>query len=198
MLQINTTTFALVLYSEELIVMKRTFIILCLIVCSLSLNAQNVNWMSMSEALAAQEEQPKKIFMDAYTNWCGPCKTLDKKTLNHPKVAAYLNKHFYPVKFNAEGTEKIMYKGFEYTNPNHDPNRKGRNAQHFLANALKISAYPTLVFFDENGDLIAPVVGYKTPQQLEIYLKMMVNDDYKDLTTEEAWVEYQENFESTF
>lgn len=163
-----------------------------------NIQAQNVKWMSMNEALAAQQKEPRKIFMDAYTDWCGPCKTLDKNTLNHPKVAAYLNKHFYPVKFNAEGTEKITYQGFEYTNPNHDPKRKGRNAQHFLANALKISAYPTLVFFDEKGKVISPVVGYKTPQQLELYLKMMVNDDYKKLTSQEAWEAYQSNFEAEF
>lgn len=174
--------------------MKKPLIILVLLLCSYPLFAQKVNWMSMSEALAAQQKVPKKIFMDAYTEWCGPCKMLDKNTLQHPKVAAYLNTHFYPVKFNAEGTEKITYQGFEYTNPNYDPRRKGRNSQHFLANALKISAYPTLVFFDEEGKLIAPVVGYKTPQQLEIYLKMMVSDDYKKLTTQEAWQAYQNQF----
>lgn len=178
--------------------MKKLVILAIVLVSYLGLNAQNVDWMSMNEALAAQEKEPKKIFMDAYTDWCGPCKTLDKKTLNHPKVAAYLNKHFYPVKFNAEGTEKIMYKDFEYTNPNHDPNRKGRNAQHFLANALNISAYPTLVFFDEEGEVIAPVVGYKTPEQLELYLKMIKSDDYKEITTAEDWEAYQKEFKSTF
>lgn len=172
----------------------KSLIVSMLMVLTLGTFAQNVNWMSMNEALAAQEKEPKKIFMDAYTDWCGPCKMLDKETLNHPKVAAYLNKHFYPVKFNAEGNEKIMYKNFEYTNLN----RKGRNEQHLLAKALKISAYPTLVFFDEDGDLISPIVGFQTPQQLELYLKMMVNDDYKKLTTEEAWQAYQENFEATF
>ena len=68
----------------------------------------------------------------------------------------------------------------------------------FLANALKISGYPTIVFFAENGDLIQPVVGYKTPKQLELYLKMIANDDYKKLTTSESWQEYQNNFKSTF
>jgi thioredoxin-related protein len=178
--------------------MKNISLLLFILLTCTTLNAQKVNWMSMNEALAAQEKEPKKIFMDAYTDWCGPCKTLDRNTLNHPKVAAYLNEHFYPVKFNAEGTEVIMFKDFEYTNPNHDPNRKGRNAQHFLANALKISAYPTLVFFDEEGNVISPIVGYKTPQQLELYLKMMVNGDYKNLTTQEAWQEYQSEFEPEF
>ena len=67
-----------------------------------------------------------------------------------------------------------------------------------FANALKISGYPSMVFFDENGKLIAPVVGYKTPQQLEIYLKMIHNNDYKKLTTADAWQKYEKSFVSTF
>ena len=84
------------------------------------------------------------------------------------------------------------------TNPNYQEGRKGRNSQHLLAHALKVTGYPSLVFFKDNGDLIQTVVGYKTPEQLEIYLKMIVNDDYLKLTTGEAWQEYQENFKGTF
>ncbi|MBT6232940.1 MAG: thioredoxin family protein, partial [Nitrosomonadales bacterium] len=53
-------------------------------------------------------------------------------------------------------------------------------------------------FFKENGDLIQPVVGYKTPEQIEIFLKMIANDDYLKLTTGEAWQEYQKNFKGEF
>lgn len=158
-----------------------------------------IEWMTMNEALEAQKKEPKKIFADIYTDWCGPCKMMDKNTFSNPDVADYVNEHFYPVKFNAEGTEKVDYKGFEYTNPNYKPGRKGkRNAQHFFANALKVSAYPTVVFFDEQSDVISPVVGYRTPEQLEIYLKMIATDAYKELTSQEAWKEYQANFEGTF
>lgn len=158
-----------------------------------------IEWMTMNEALEAQKKEPKKIFADVYTDWCGPCKMMDKNTFSNPDVADYVNEHFYPVKFNAEGTEKVDYKGFEYTNPNYKPGRKGkRNAQHFFANALKVSAYPTVVFFDEQSDVISPVVGYRTPEQLEIYLKMIATDAYKELTSQEAWKEYQANFEGTF
>ena len=52
--------------------------------------------------------------------------------------------------------------------------------------------------FKENGDLIQPVVGYKTPEQIEIFLKMIANDDYLKLTTGEAWQEYQNNFKGSF
>ncbi|QED38192.1 DUF255 domain-containing protein [Antarcticibacterium arcticum] len=160
--------------------------------------AQEIKWMSMNEALEAQKKKPKKIFMDAYTTWCGPCKLLDKNTFTNKDVINYINTHFYAVKFNAEGTEEITYKDFKYTNPNFDPARKGRNSQHFFANALKITGYPSLVFFDEQSNVIAPIMGYRTPKQLEIYLKMIAKDDYKTLTSTEAWQKYEKNFKGTF
>ncbi len=170
------------------------------LVSILSLHAQSINWMSMNEALEAQKDEPRKIIVDVYTNWCGPCKLMDKRTFSHPEVAKYINKHFYAVKFNAEGTEEITYKDYTYKNIHFDESRspKQRNGQHLFANALKVSAYPTVVFFDENSDVISPVVGYKTPQQLELYLKMIATDKYAEITTQEAWKVYQENFTSTF
>ncbi|MDC7994272.1 thioredoxin family protein [Altibacter sp. HG106] len=171
---------------------------LLLVILTTSLSAQKIQWMSMNEALAAQQEAPKKIIMDVYTTWCGPCKLLDKNTFTNPDVIAYINEHYYPVKFNGEGTEEITYQDFTYTNPNYQEGRKGRNATHFFADALKLRGYPSLVFFAEDGMLIQAIPGYKTPQQLEIYLKMIASDDYKSLTTAEAWKAYQQNFEGTF
>ena len=154
--------------------------------------------MSMNEALEAQKETPKKIFMDVYTTWCGPCKLMDRNTFNNKKVADFINENYYPVKFNAEGTEKITYDGFEYSNPNYQEGRRGRNATHFFADALRIQAFPSIVFFDDDGALIQALPGYRSPKEIEIYLKMVANDDYLQLTTMEAWKEYQENFKGTF
>lgn len=163
-----------------------------------SVHAQ-IEWMTMNEALEAQKKVPKKIFADVYTEWCGPCKMMDRNTFTNPDLIEYVNTHFYAVKFNAEGTEKVNYQDFEYTNPNYQPKRKGqRNAQHFFANALNVSAYPTVVFFDEKSNVIAPIVGYRTAEQFEIYLKMIATDAYKDLTSEKAWQEYQSDFEGSF
>lgn len=164
-----------------------------------TLCAQNaIKWMSFNEAIKAQKKEPRKIFMDVYTDWCGPCKLLDQNTFQNKDVASYVNANYYAVKFNAEGTESINYQDFTYTNPSYDPNRKGRNSQHLFAHAMKINAYPSVVFFDEKGNLIQPLPGYKTPQQLEIFLKMIKSDAYKSITTAEAWQEYQANFKSTF
>ncbi len=178
--------------------MKFFFICIAFLLVTTSLTAQEIKWMSMNEALAAQKQVPKKIIMDAYTNWCGPCKLMDKNTFTNKDVINYVSEHFYAVKFDAEGTEEVMYKDFNYTNPNFDPARKGRNSQHFFADALKITGYPSLVFFDEASEIIAPIVGYRTPEQLEIFLKMIAKDHYKELTSGEAWQKYEANFKGTF
>lgn len=177
--------------------MKNIFLLLFVLTIGTT-QAQQINWMSMDEALAAQEVEPRKIFMDVYTTWCGPCKLLDKNTFSDKSVIEYVNKNYYAVKFNAEGTESVTYKDFTYTNPNYRPERKGKNAQHLFAHALKVNAYPTVAFFRENGDLIQAVPGYRTPKQLEVFLKMIYSDDYLELTTAEAWKDYQENFKHTF
>lgn len=177
--------------------MKHVLLLVCALF-AVTVSAQKIEWMTMNEALEAQKTEPKKIFMDVYTTWCGPCKLLDRNTFSDKKVIAFINENYYPVKFNAEGTEEITYGDFTYTNPNYQPGRKGRNATHFFADALRLSGYPSLVFFKKNGDLIQSIPGYKTPQQLEIYLKMIANDDYKELTTMEAWKDYQKNFKGTF
>lgn len=155
---------------------------------------QKINWMSLEEALAAQVNEPRKIIMDVYTTWCGPCKMLDKNTFQNADVVSYVNQNYYAVKFNAEGEEVVKYKDLEFTNPQFDPNRQGRNAQHELAQALKITAYPTIVFFNENGDTLLPIPGYKTPAQLELYLKLFYNNDHEKISSQEDWDNYQKEF----
>ncbi len=174
------------------------FLLLFLIFSVNTIHSQEIKWMTMNEALAAQKKQPKKIFMDVFTTWCGPCKLLEKNTFSDEDVINYINKNYYAVKFNAEGTEEITFQDFTYTNPNYQPERKGRNTTHFFADALKLRGYPSLVFFTEDGKLIQAIPGYKTPPQLELYLKMISSDDYLKVTTAEAWQDYQKNFKPTF
>ena len=42
-----------------------------LLFVTLQLSSQEVKWMTWEEAAAANDKQPKKIFVDVYTNWCG-------------------------------------------------------------------------------------------------------------------------------
>ena len=58
----------------------KTKLITLLFFCfaTLSVVAQEIKWVTIEEAIALQKKEPKKIMMDVYTAWCGPCKMLDK------------------------------------------------------------------------------------------------------------------------
>ncbi|MCB0436816.1 MAG: thioredoxin family protein, partial [Mangrovimonas sp.] len=63
---------------------------------------------------------------------------------------------------------------------------------------LKVQAYPTVVFMDEKANVIAPIVGYKTSQQLELYLKLFKDDAHKNMDTQEKFNAYYESFKPEF
>lgn len=174
---------------------------ICLLAILMSVKgfAQEIKWISLQEAVALQKKAPKKIMMDVYTNWCGPCKMLDKNTFQNKDVADYVNKNYYAVKFNGEGNDVVAFNGNTYKNPGYDASRaNSRNAAHQLASYLQISAYPTIVFFDEKANVIAPIRGYQTPPQLELYLKMFKQDDHKSIDTQEKFNAYYKAFTPQF
>lgn len=158
-----------------------------------------INWMTLEEAVEAQKENPKKIMIDAYTVWCGPCKMLDKNTFQNADVANYINEHYYAVKFNAEGNDTVMFNGQTFTNPNYNPVKStSRNSQHQLASYFGVNAYPTILFLDEEGNFITPLPGYRSPQQLEVFLKLFKSDGHKTITTQEQFNEYLSSFKYEF
>src|SRR5690606_5785974 len=75
----------------------------------------SINWMTMEEAAAKIKKQPRKVFIDVYTDWCGWCKKMDKSTFTDPAVVAYINKNYYAVKLDAEGKKPITLNGHTYT-----------------------------------------------------------------------------------
>ncbi|MBD0832496.1 thioredoxin family protein [Aestuariibaculum sediminum] len=180
--------------------MKRIAIMLMLLLfVSMHSVAQEINWVTLEQALELQKKTPKKIMMDVYTSWCGPCKMLDKNTFHNADVVDYVNKHYYAVKFDAEGNEEVNYKGKTFANPGYKPELANRrNSPHELTRYFQVSAYPTIVFMDEEGELIAPIRGYQQPTQLELYLKLFKNDDYKDMDTQEKFNDYYKAFKPEF
>lgn len=179
--------------------MKKIVFILTLVLVSTTVTAQKINWVSLEEAVELQKKDPKKIMIDVYTVWCGPCKMLDKNTFQNQDVADYVNQNYYAVKFNAEGNEEVTFKNKVFSNPNYDPAKaKRRNSSHELTREFRVGAYPTIVFLDEDQNIIAPIRGYQTPQKLELYLKLFKDDEYKAITTQEAFNEYYSTFKPEF
>ncbi len=95
--------------------MKLILYIKLLFVFLFSINSvsQEIKWITLEDAVYLQQAAPRNIIIDVYTNWCGPCKLLDRNTFGNKDVAKYINENFYAVKFNAEGDDTVNFK--EYT-----------------------------------------------------------------------------------
>jgi len=147
--------------------MKKSIFLVLFTLVSIVTQAQEVKWMTMKDAVAAQKKNKKPIFIDAYTVWCGPCKMLDKNTFSDPKVAKVLNEKYNPVKFNAEGDEEIQFGGKLYKNPGYQEARKNsRNGFHEFAAFIGVQAYPDMFILDSEGKKVKEILGYHTAEDL--------------------------------
>ena len=142
-----------------------------------------VNWLSFEEAVEKSKTEKRKVFIDVYTDWCGWCKVMDKNTFSQPVIAEYLNENFYAVKLNAEQRENIIFRDhtFKFV-------ESGRRGYHELAASLlnnKLS-YPTVVFLDEEFNIIQPLPGYQKADRFEMIVKFIGGDNFKS-TDWQTW-----------
>jgi thioredoxin 1 len=91
------------------------------------------------------KEENKLIFLDAYTEWCGPCKMLQERVFPDADLGKYFGENFLSTKVDME---------------------KGEGPA--LAKKYAVRAYPTLLFIDPNTQqVVHKVLGYKNVEQLK-------------------------------
>jgi len=135
--------------------------------------------MSFDEAVKLNEQHPKKIFIDIYTDWCGWCKRMDATTYTDPKIINLINTYYYAVRLNAETADTFHFKGHAFYNQK--PHTKG------YANELATSLmddkmeYPTTVYMDETFSRLTYVQSYLTVADLKPILKFFAEDKYKTM-----------------
>lgn len=86
--------------------------------------------------LAIAKKDNKLIFFDAYTSWCGPCKMMAKDVFTRDSVADLFNNTFHNVKYDMEKGEGPV-----------------------LKDKYGISAYPTYLFINGEGEVVHKIVG---------------------------------------
>jgi thioredoxin-related protein len=164
--------------------MKR-FFLLGAILFSLSAMGQEVKWYSFDDAIKLNKKVPRKLIIDVYTSWCGWCKVMDKNTFSNNVIAEYLNSNYYPVKFNAEQIEPVIFNNdtFKYV-------AQGARGYHELAAALLNNqlSYPSVVFMDEQMKSIIYInKGYADAKTFDGIIKFIGGDVFKTQTWE-SWI----------
>lgn len=82
------------------------------------------------ELLAEAGAKNLPVFIDVYTDWCVPCKRMEKEIFVLPEVGEFYNDHFICYRLNAE---------------------KGEGPS--LAVKYGVSAYPTWLYLDKDGSM---------------------------------------------
>lgn len=151
--------------------------------------------MTLSEAIEAQKTTPKKIFIDFYADWCGPCKIMDKQTYGNPVIAELINSSFYPVKFDAESKESVTIYGKTFANPNFEKGKK-KNSLHEYTKFMNVASVPSIVFLDETSNPITILNGFLSAKEIEPYISMIATEEFKKIKTRAQWDDYQRKFRS--
>ncbi|MGY6521136.1 MAG: thioredoxin family protein [Mongoliitalea sp.] len=111
-----------------------------------------ITWLTFEEAAEKTIQDPKMVFVDVYTDWCGWCKKMDKETFMDPAVVSYINANFYAVKLNAEKTDReITFRGQTYTEAS-------------MARAMRVTSYPNFIIMDASMENITQYPGYRKPE----------------------------------
>lgn len=154
-----------------------------------------VNWYTWEDAVAANAVHKKKIYVDIYTDWCGPCKYMDKTTFRDPQVVNYLNEHFYAVKFDAESKTPVTHNGITHEYRLFKNSTKG---YHQFAAMLMDGqmSYPTSVFLSKDLSIEQRIGGLLQPAEMHKVLTYIAEETVK--ANPMPWNEYQRQYDTKY
>ena len=152
-----------------------------------------IQWMRFEDAVARVQADheagrtPRMLFIEIYADWCPYCKRLDTTTMTDPGIIDLLNEHFYPVRLDGEHPEDITFNEhtFKFI-------PEGDRGYHELAVGLSGGqlSYPTLVFMNENLQVVQPLPGYRPPEELLPILSFFGEGHYTTTPWETFYEQY--------
>lgn len=127
-------------------------LILCFgnLLCAQGIRFENGNY---KEVLTKAKKAGKYVFVDCYTGWCGPCKKMANEVFTDKKVGDYFNSTFVNFKQDME---------------------KGDGPE--MMKRYNVSAFPTFLFLDGDGNLVYKALGVKQPDDFIAVAKEVFND----------------------
>ncbi len=147
-----------------------------------------ISWLTVDEAAAKLQQEPKPVLIDLYTTWCGWCKQMDKKTYANKRVAEYLSDKFYTVKMDAETHNTVNWQGKSYA---FDPQYRCNLFAVYLSHGRL--EFPTTIIIVPGYEPQA-IPGYMEPKEIEMLVKFFGEGAYRS----KSFDEYQRSFHSSW
>ncbi len=134
---------------------------------------EKINWLTLTEVEEKMKTEPRPVLIDLYTDWCGWCKVMDKKTYANSNVAQYINEKFYAVKLNAESRSNFSWKGKTYA---FNPQYKTNDFAVYLTNGQL--SYPTTVIIPVNSKEPQSIAGMLEVKEMELIATYFGEDKF--------------------
>lgn len=132
----------------------------------MALGQSELKWEDWNTGYKRGIEENKIILVDAYTDWCGWCKKMDRDTYANQEIIKKINKHFVPIKFNPELDKTYYIDNTAYT---------GRELHAMLSKDYR-SGYPTTYFILPQNNKLFINPGYEDPAKFAETLDRMLNE----------------------
>ncbi|MBY0536664.1 MAG: DUF255 domain-containing protein [Chitinophagaceae bacterium] len=146
-------------------------------------------WMTLAMAEDSLKVAKRPVLIDLYTDWCGWCKVMDKKTYSNKNVAAYIASKFYAVKVNAESRTAFTWMGKSY---NYNERYRTNDFAMFLTQGQL--SYPTTVIIPTDGSEPQAIPGYLETKDFELILTYFGEGHYGKI----PFQQYQQQFKSSW
>lgn len=144
--------------------MKKLVVFIMLLFVTISVNAQEIQWISFEDLKLKMDIQPKKVLVYIHANWCKYCLIQENKTFSDSSVVDYLNREYYCLKLNAESTDSIVFLGKTYFG--------NKNTNHELAKLLGTKngqlLFPTTVFLSNQIQPVSIWQGLLKPEDITV------------------------------
>lgn len=144
-----------------------------------------VNWKSFDDALENASEVGKHIMVDVYTDWCGWCKRLDRETYSDFSVREVLAESFVSSKLKGDSKKRLSVKsqaaleGGKTLLQFVTADTPTMTEKELTQRQLRITGFPTILFFSADGKLITKLPGFKDADSFRNILNFVKDDLYE-------------------
>jgi len=157
--------------------MSRSIIVLIIAVLTFPAFGQGIEFYEgdWKDALAEAEKSEKLVFVDAYAEWCGPCKRMAKTTFVDQKVGDFFNANFINLKIDMEKGHGLTFR-----------------------QDYPVSAFPTLMFLNGKGEIVHKTTGAKDVAKIIEFAKKAMGKDDRSGDYEVAYEEGKRDFDLVY